>query len=659
MTREIRALRREPLEAGRAPIEVALAELRALARDGRSACTNALTNALLEIQIAALERGDRREAWARLDEVRARLHGEGAPDLLHDRLAAALYNTHQGGLLLNDEPMRLAALDELRVRARTDPSASACRVALAEILADRQLELCRRGDATAAHAQHSRRLQLELRGLYAADPSVHVARERARGLYAQLLSSQGDSFVLLAAQREMLERPKLRRDQALRLSMAQSLVIAHALALQSEEDEELARTLGDEMRALTLGPDSGIIAGLPLTPPQTTLLRAFAKLLFDAAVMGLGAPLEFDIDRGGTPPSRALAQLRVVVDRHPMDLGLRALLMGALCRIQRNALEGRLSEVAEALQAEADALLESHPLTDLPPDNDHRRPDPDAEPSPRFAPPQTQSPDARALVLNLRLDHLNMLAATHASAGDSGDQPRSALLLSRARNLVTLAGGPVIMLEVFGQMLVNAHVDARDLSRLRADIDPSPEHEQGHEPEFADTRPLRGALLDELRELADRHLHSLNLQQHLATALFNAHIWATHSAASIQAEALLEELEELYSDQPGALELRLRLVMALVNHHGEALERGDYPCASAALERLGVLVPPTELDDHLCVQLAMALGNALAHGDEPERERDVASVSARLRALAARPDASDMLTALVLDVLSERATTRH
>jgi hypothetical protein len=107
------------------------------------------------------------------------------------------------------------------------------------------------------------------------------------------------------------------------------------------------------------------------------------------------------------------------------------------------------------------------------------------------------------------------------------------------------------------------------------------------------------------------------------------------------------------------LDLRRRLVMALVNHHGDVLEREDYPRASELLEQVRELVRSPDADNHLRVQLAMALGNTLAHVDDPACREDDERIVSELRVLAAREDASDTLRALVLDELSDRFAPRQ
>ena len=62
---------------------------------------------------------------------------------------------------------------------------------------------------------------------------------------------------------------------------------------------------------------------------------------------------------------------------------------------------------------------------------------------------------------------------------------------------------------------------------------------------------------------------------------------------------------------------------------------------------------PPAADNHLRVQLAMALGNALAHIDDPVDDPQGQRIIGELRVLAARGDASDTLRALVLDELSD------
>jgi hypothetical protein len=99
--------------------------------------------------------------------------------------------------------------------------------------------------------------------------------------------------------------------------------------------------------------------------------------------------------------------------------------------------------------------------------------------------------------------------------------------------------------------------------------------------------------------------------------------------------------------------------MALVNHHGECLERGNFARASELLEQLRELVRAPDADNHLRVQLAMALGNTLARIDDPACEEDDKRIVSELRVLASREDASETLRALVLDELSDRFAPRQ
>lgn len=610
--RRLRQLRATGDAAVAEVLEASLDELRTLAGGGEIGCVDALASALLDAQIHALERAEAGEAWARLDELRARSNTAGATDLVHDRYAAALYNAHRGGELLGDAGMRLAALDELRVRGRGDARALACRVALAEVLADRQAEASRRGDAASVE-----RAAEELTALYAREPSEAIALERGRGLREQLLARLADVDATLDTLRAMAAEID---DESVRQTLAECLVIAHTQSLQTE-DEATARALGDELRHMI---DRGA------KPASPALVLELAKLVHDGAVLGLGLASE------GQPPraaERALSELRMLVEREPANVELRALLMSALSQVHRNAIEGELDEAIEELQAEADSLL-ARDGTD-----DSTR---DSTGDPRERP--TGGERAASVQLGLRVDHLRMLLATHAYAGDRGEWLRAELLLTRARNLVDLAGAPLVMLEIFGQMLVNAHVDAGETAR-------------GGSVEAVGQRAL--ALLIELRELARRHPQSIELQRHLATGLFNAHVDASRRRDRERAEALLRDLERLHEHHPGVLDLRRRLVMALVNHHGEALEREDYPHATALLERMQTLVRSSDADDHLRVQLAMALGNTLAHADDPECEQEVARIMSELRVLAAREDASETLRTLVLDELSDRFAPRQ
>lgn len=626
-----RLLRELPDEAVEGPIEAAFEELRALAADGRGRCTDALAGALLDAQILALERGDRGEAWRRLDELRARLHGSGAPDLLQDRLAAALFNAHRGGLLLDDEPMRLAALEELRMRARFDPSAAACRVALAELLADRVATSCEDGDETRVAESLAELEQLERH-----DRGFRVARELARALREQLVAFPAREVEALARLRALGEAHE---DGRVDLERARALGRAHArhrsAAVDADADEagegadadERADAALEALRALVRARGEG----------EPSLIRELARVLRDVAVFGLGA-WESEGAGAGLPGAaeRGLNELRLIHERHPADLELGHILLEALLQVHLNAAELGLDEVCEYLQAEADSLLDQH--TEAEADAGARA----KQPTQRQLGPRAGSEREVELLLALRREHLRMLVTTHARVGDRGEWVRAELLLSRARNLVDLAGGSLGMVELFAQMLVNAHVDAGD--------------SRGGEGAPSE---LAQALLVELRALARQHLGSSALQRHLGTALFNAHVDASRRSEVLggdlrASEALLEELEALCRANPGQLELPRRLIMALVNHHGMALERGERERGAVLLARIRELGSSPEADDHLRVQLAMALGNTLAHSESFGLGQDSARLAHELRVLAARKDASPTLRALVLEELSER-----
>lgn len=628
-----RLLRELPDEAVEAPIEAAFEELRALAADGRGRCTDALAGALLDAQILALERGDRGEAWRRLDELRARLHGSGAPDLLQDRLAAALFNAHRGGLLLDDEPMRLAALEELRMRARFDPSAAACRVALAELLADRVATSCEDGDEARVADSLAELEQLERH-----DRGFRVARELARALREQLVAFPDREAEALARLRALGE---VHQDGRVDLERARALGRAHARHRSAAVDEDADADADEAGESADERADAALEALRALVRArgegEPSLIRELARVLRDVAVFGLGA-WESEGAGAGLPGAaeRGLNQLRLIHERHPADLELGHILLEALLQVHLNAAELGLDEVCEYLQAEADSLLEHH--TEAQADAGARA----RQPTQRRLGPRAGSEREVELLLALRREHLRMLVTTHARVGDRGEWVRAELLLSRARNLVDLAGGSLGMVELFAQMLVNAHVDAGD-SR-GGDGAPS---------------ELAQALLVELRALARQHLGSSALQRHLGTALFNAHVDASRRSEVLggdlrPSEALLEELEALCRANPGQLELPRRLIMALVNHHGMALERGDRDRGAVLLARIRELGSSPEADDHLRVQLAMALGNTLAHSESFGLGQDSARLAHELRVLAARKDASPTLRALVLEELSER-----
>ena len=620
-------------------IEALIEELRVLAQAGsdRSSCTDALAGALLDAQIRAFERGDPSDAWRRLDELRALLHRGSTPDIIQDRLAAALYNTIRGGEILHDAAMRLAALEELRTRAYGDPSASACRVALAELIADDLGQAARRDD-------HERVAwsRAELERLRAIEPSQALMREHARGLALLLVHEPDDSPAILAELRELVERERS-GSTAIRAQLAEGLVAAHAHALR-HDDEYGAEQLREELRELEQDArrSQSSARSRPRNNATAALLRSVAKALHDAAVLGLGQVFESDMgvdpdhaERSVTAAwaERALLELRVLVHRNEADIELRGLLMSALFQVHRNTIELKRDEAAEHLQAEADALLARD--EQLQPSTSSARPRSRTNLLGRRA--RDRALRVTRIQAELRLDHLRMLLATHARAGDRGDWLRGELLLTRARNLVDRAGSPLEMVEILGQMIVNAHVDAGDGDSSRA----------------AAERLLAGrALLAELRELAKVRPHSTTLQLHLATALFNAHVEAGGRHARGEAESLLDELERLHEAHGSLLELRRRLVMALVNHHGDCLEREDLLESEVLLQRIRELVASPGSDEYLRIQLAMGLGNALGHISDPEDDERGQRLVNELRVLAARPDASTTLRALVLDELS-------
>jgi hypothetical protein len=617
-------------------IEALIDELRLLASAGsdRTSCTDALAGALLDAQIRAFERGDAADAWRRLDEIRARLLDGATPDLLQDRLAAALYNMIRGGELLGDSAMRLAAFEELRTRAYGDPSAGACRVALAELLANHIARAARHDDA-----ERAMRLHAELRALHENDPGVAVAREYARGLCELLAAEFGSSAEILDSLRELARAFEQAGADRIRVLLAEGLVSIHAKALRND-DEYGAETLREELRELDA--KARETSGRARARMRTAIAREFGKALHDAAVLGLGFGPHLEggqLSSSAARAARALSELRVLVHRHEADAELRGQLMSALFQVHRNAIERGDDEAAEHLQAEADALLACddalHPDEELPCTERAGLLDDRA---------QRRARRARLIRAELRLDHLRMLLATHARAGDRGDWVRAELLLSRARNLVDRDDAPLEMVEVLGQMLVNAHVDA---GTARGDQSVRDRHVRAR------------ALLVELRELAKVHPHSGALQLHLATALFNAHVDAGRRHATAEADRLLDDLERLHRDHPGLLELRRRLVMAIVNHHGDCLEREDFIRASDLLSRLRRLVRSPDADSHLRVQLAMALGNALAQIEDPLEDAEGQRIISELRVLAAREDASETLRALVLDELSELFAPRQ
>ncbi len=608
-------------------IEALIGELRTLASAGsdRTSCTDALAGALLDAQIRAFERGDAIDAWRRLDEIRARLHHGGTPDLLHDRLAAALYNMVRGGELLGDAAMRLAALQELRTRAYGDPSAAACRVALAELLAD--------GIARAVHHHDDPRALsqcTELQRLRELDPGVAVSREYARGL-CELLAAD-PSQQLLDRLRALAAEFELASGDAIRIFLAEALVTVHAHALRAR-DEATAAALREELRTLarTLAEQ-----GRSHARARTAVTRELGMALHDAALSGESS-------------QDALTELRALVEQYDSDIELRGQLMSVLYRAHHGALERGDDEAAERLQIEADALLAR---------DDALSPDDEADAAMRSGllgrQARRRARRTARLRAELRLDHLRMLLATHARAGDCGDWSRAELLLAQARALVERDPTALEMIELLGQMLVNAHVDA-GVPRGTPDSADSPGIA-----ELVNERQLRAwALLSELRELADARPHSAALQLHRATALFNAHVDAGRRRALPEADRLLGELEHLHTQHADLLELRRRLAMALVNHHGDLLEREDFARAAPLLDRLRALVRSPDADDQLRVQLAMAVGNSLAHIEDPVEDIQGQRMIGELRMLAGHPDASDTLRALVLDELSELFAPRQ
>lgn len=615
LARAIREREDHELEA----IDELIDELRTLADAGsdRSSCTDALAGALLDAQIRAFQRRDTADAWRRLEEIRARLLHGGTPDLLQDRLAAALFNAHRGGELLANEAMRLAALEELRTRAYLDPSAAACRVALAELLADAVGVALRR-----AELERAEQCFAELERLQQRDGGLAVTRELGRALRELASGGARELDEMLRRVSELIERHELGLGDPLQLRFAELLTLTHADALRREHTAEAERAR-EQLRELAR-------RSAELHPRRgAPLVRELGKSLHDAAVLSS--------DAGVGLRSQALAELRSLIEQHPDDTELRGQLMSALFQIHREAIEHEDAEVAEQLQADADALLLA--------DEEHEGLGDTAE---RPPPGLLRAPSRRAdrtehVRFELRLDYLRMLLATHALAGDRHDWARAESLLARARQLVERAGAPIEMVEVFGQLLVNAHVDA------------------GAQPEEAlGEQPMRArALLSELRELARANPRSATLQLHCATALFNAHVEAGRRDSIAHAERLLEELNRLQRSHPGLLELRRRLAMALVNHHGECLDRGNFARASELLEQLRELVRAPDADNHLRVQLAMALGNTLARIDDPACEEDDKRIVSELRVLASREDASETLRALVLDELSDRFAPRQ
>jgi hypothetical protein len=635
-------------------IEALIGELRTLASAGsdRTSCTDALAGALLDAQIRAFERGDANDAWRRLDEIRARLDQGGTPDLLHDRLAAALYNMVRGGELLGDTPMRLAALQELRARAYGDPSAAACRVALAELLADGVARAVRHDDVPRAISQCT-----ELQRLRDLDPSgIAVSREYARGL-CEMLSARSyhqasHGFApaqLLDRLRALAAEFELASGDAIRIFLAEALVSVHAQALR-DRDEVAAAVLCEELRMLarTLAEQ-----GRAHTRARTAVTRELGMALHDAAVSREG---------GEAGSQSALSELRALVEQYDTDIELRGQLMSVLYRAHHGALEHDDDEAADRLQTEADVLLER---------DDALSPDDEADAAMRSGllgrQARRRARRTARLRAELRLDYLRMLLASHARAGDCGDWSRAELLLAQARVLVERDPTALEMTELLGQMLVNAHVDA-GVPRATLDspvmpdspVIPDSSGSADNKAELANERQARAwALLSELRELADARPQSAALQLHRATALFNAHVDAGRRHALHEADRLLAELEHLHAQHGDLVELRRRLAMALVNHHGDLLERDDFARAAPLLDRLRALVRLPNAEDQLRVQLAMAVGNSLAHIEDPVSDEQGQRMIGELRVLAGHPDASDTLRALVLDELSELFAPRQ
>jgi hypothetical protein len=619
-------------------IEALIGELRTLASAGsdRTSCTDALAGALLDAQIRAFERGDAADAWRRLDEIRARLHHGGTPDLLHDRLAAALYNMVRGGELLGDAPMRLAALQELRTRAYGDPSAAACRVALAELLADGIARAARHDDGARALSQCT-----ELQRLRDLDPGgVAVCREYARAL-SELLGADVSaglglsSTQLLDRLRALASEFELASGDPIRIYLAEALVTVHAHALR-EQDGPVAAALREELR--TLARTLAEQGGRTRARTRTAVIRELGMALHDAAVTS-------EVIGDAILAGDALAELRELVDQYDTDIELRGQLMSVLFRVHHGALERHDDEEAERLQLEADALLTR---------DDALSTDDEADAAMRSGLIGRHARQARdrarrtaRLRAELRRDHLRMLLATHARAGDCGDWGRAELLLTQARALIERDPTALEMIELLGQMLVNAHVDA-GVPRSSGETEASGE------------RQLRTrTLLSELRALAVARPHSAALQLHHATALFNAHVDAGRRHALQEADRLLGELEQLHAQHVELLELRRRLAMVLVNHHGDLLEREDFARAAPLLDRLRALVRLPNADDQLRVQLAMAVGNSLSHIEDPVSDIQGQRMIGELRVLAGHADASDTLRALVLDELSDLFAPRQ
>lgn len=621
-------------------IEALIDELRVLASAGsdRTSCTDALAGALLDAQIRAFERRDAADAWRRLDELRARLLDGGTPDLLHDRLAAALYNMVRGGELLGDEPMRLAGLHELRMRAFDDPSAGACRVALAELLADSVATAVRDGSL-----ERATRAIDELEQLRALEPSgVALGREYARALTEQVAFEPDTAIIEASLQRliELAATFEQANGDPIRLHLARALVSAHARALREGKVDQAA-ALRERLREL-----EQIVAaagGRTRARTRAALVRELGSALSQTVFAGRehGAEREYE---------QALAELRGLVRVHDTDLELRGLWMSALFWAHHNALARNDDDEAEDLQVEADRLREHDDAFAV---EDTAV----VDPRPRrngllHGGTEQRTRRVTRLRADLRVTYMQLLLAAHARAGDRGDWARAAQLLARARTLVDhdLITAPpkaewvLASVETFGQMLVNAHVDAG----------------VGLPGESREDRQARArGLLDELRELADAHPRSVALQLHHATTLFNAHVDAGRRHALNEADELLAALEERCAAHAEQLELRRRLAMALVNHHGDLLEREDFGRAASVLDRLRALARAVDADDQLRVQLAMGLGNALAHIDDPVATVQGQRLIAELRVLAAHPDASETLRALVLDELSELFAPRQ
>jgi hypothetical protein len=437
---------------------------------------------------------------------------------------------------------------------------------------------------------------------------------------------------LLGRLRALAAEFELASGDPIRIYLAEGLVIMHAHALR-ERDVDAAAALREELR--TLARTLAEQGGRTRARTRTAVIRELGMALHDAAVAAQAAATN--------PAGDALPELRALVEQHDTDIELRGLLMSVLYRVHHGALEREDDEAAERLQLEADALLTR---------DDALSPDDEADAAMRSGllgrQARRRARRTARLRAELRLDHLRMLLATHARAGDCGDWARAELLLAQARALVERDPTALDMIELLGQMLVNAHVDAG-----------VPRSKSG-EAELANERQLRArALLSELRELADARPHSAALQLHHATALFNAHVDAGRRHALHEADRLLGQLEHLHAQHGDLLELRRRLAMVLVNHHGDLLEREDIARAAPLLDRLRALVRLPDTDDQLRVQLAMAVGNSLSHIEDPVSDIQGQRMIGELRVLAGHPDASDTLRALVLDELSELFAPRQ